>query len=130
MDIEYQKAVKEYSVSHMNNAKWRKLFIGWAKSGIKIEFTEWSFIGSEHKETHRLPHENELMDIRFSDGQFQPFEYKWIRTIYIPKSYRPVPNVGFERNQDIEGLKEIARKLGHFPIFEIVNGIEIRGYEK
>ena len=114
----------------MSNIKWRKPFLCWARSGIEIEHSEWSFLGSEHKEIHRLPCENDLMENRFSDGQFQPFEYKWIFTIYIPKNYKPISKVGFERNQDIDGLKEIAKSLGNFPIFEKEDGIEIRGYEK
>ncbi len=130
MDIEYQKAAKHYSVSHMSNTKWRKLFLCWARSGIEIEHSEWSFLDSEHKEIHRLPCENDLMENRFSDGQFQPFEYKWILTIYIPKNYKPISKVGFERKQNIEGLKEISKSFGNFPIFEKEDGIEIRGYEK
>ena len=130
MDIEYQKIVKHYSVSHMNNTKWRKLFLCWAKSGIKIKFSEWSFIDSEHKVIHRLPYEKDLLENRFSDGHFQPFEYKWISTIYIPNSYKPVNKVGFMLEQDTGGLKEIAKSVGNFPIFLKNGGIEIRGYEK
>ena len=29
MDIEYLKAVRNYSVSHMSNAKWLKLLTAW-----------------------------------------------------------------------------------------------------
>ena len=130
MDTEYQKIAKQYSVSHMSNTKWRKLFFCWAKSGIKIKFSEWSFIGSEHKEIYRLPNENDLMENRFSDGYFQPFEYKWISTIYIPSNYKPVSKVGFMLEQDTDGLKEIAKSVGNFPIFNKKGGIEIRGYEK
>ena len=114
----------------MNNAKWRKLFIAWAKSSIKIEYSEWFFIDSEGKQVHPLPIEANLMEKRFSDGQFQPFEYKWIRSIFIPKRFRPIVNVGFEIIQDTEGLKEVAQKIGSFPIFDAKDGIEIRGYEK
>jgi len=114
----------------MSNSKWYKLFVTWDKSGIEIEFSEWSFIGSDHKEVHRLPYENELYDERFSDGYFQPFEYKWIESIYIPNTYRPISGVGFERKQDIEGLIRSASTVGKFPIFRTSGGIEIRGYEK
>ena len=130
MDVEYNKIVKQYSVSYMNNAKWRKIFTAWAKSGIEIAQAEWEFIGTDHKEFHPLPRENELMERRFADGQFQPFEYKWILAIRIPQKYKPISNVGFERKQDVNSLVDIAKNLGYFPVFETENGVEIIGYER
>ena len=41
-----------------------------------------------------------------------------------------LPKVGLEREQDIEQLKSTARELGQFPIYDVKNGIEVRGYEK
>lgn len=130
MDLEYKKASEKYSVSYMSNSKWLKLFSAWAESDIEIDFSNWKYIDSDHEEVHCLPKSNDLLENRFSDGRFQPFEYKWILSIYIPQTYRPVSNVGFERKQNIEELKSIARNVGQFPIFDIKNGIEIRGYEK
>ncbi len=129
MDLEYKKAAQKYSLSHMNNSKWLKLFSAWAESSIEIEVSHWRFIESDHEEIHRLPRKRDLMANRFADGQFQPFEYKWILSIAIPATYKPVKNVGFERKQDIDKLKSIARTLGLYPIFDTENGIEIRGYE-
>lgn len=130
MDLEYKKASQKYSVSHMNNSKWLKLFSAWAESDVVIDVSHWRFIDSEHEEVHCLPKINDLLPNRFSDGRFQPFEYKWILSINIPRTYKPVSNVGLEREQDIDLLKSIAQSLGRFPIFDTENGIEIRGYEK
>lgn len=130
MDLEYKKASQKYSVSHMNNSKWLKLFSAWADSDVEIDVSYWKFIESEHEEVHCLPKVYDLLQNRFADGRFQPFEYKWILSIFIPQKYKPVPNVGLEREQDIERLKSIAEALGQFPIFDIENGIEIRGYEQ
>lgn len=129
MDLEYKKASQKYSLSHMNNSKWLKLFSAWAESGVDIEVSYWRFIESHHEEVHRLPSKQDLMVNRFADGQFQPFEYKWILSVAIPATYKPVNNVGFERKQDIEKLKSIANALGKYPIFDVENGIEVRGYE-
>jgi hypothetical protein len=130
MDLEYKKASQKYSISHMNNSKWLKLFSAWADSGVEIDISYWKFIDSEHQETHGLPKQNDLLQNRFADGAFQPFEYKWILSISIPRSYKPVLNVGFEREQDIDKLRLIAKSLGQFPIFNNDDGIEVRGYEK
>ncbi len=130
MDLEYKKASQKYSVSHMSNSKWLKLFSAWAESGIDIEVSRWKFIDSEHEEDHCLPKSYDLLQNRFADGRFQPFEYKWILSISIPRTYKPISTVGFEREQDVEKLKSIAKTLGEFPIFDTQNGIEIRGYEQ
>jgi hypothetical protein len=130
MDLEHTKASQKYSVSHMNNSKWLKLLSAWADSGVEIDVSHWRFIDSEHEEVHCLPNAYDLLQNGFADGMFQPFEYKWILSIFIPRTYKPVSNVGFEREQDLETLKSIAKALGQFPIFESENGIEIRGYEQ
>lgn len=129
MDIEYKKASQKYSVSHMNNSKWLKLFSAWAESGVEIEVSRWTFIDSDHEEIYSLPKSHDLLQNRFADGKFQPFEYKWILSIHIPRTYKPLSNVGFEHEQDIDQLKSIAKTLGKFPVFDTEHGIEIRGYE-
>ena len=130
MDLEYKKAIRNYSVSYMNNSKWLKLLSAWAESGVEIEISHWKFIDSDHEEVHHLPKSSDFLQNRFSDGAFQPFEYKWILSISIPRKYKPVSKVGFEREQGIEKLKSIAMSLGQFPIFDTESGIEVRGYEK
>lgn len=130
MDLEYQKACNKYSVRYMSNSKWFKLFAAWADAGIEVEVSYWRFIDSEHEEVHCLPKSYDLLPHGFADGRFQPFEYKWILSVAIPQNYRPKSNVAFERSQDVEHLKSIAKELGHFPIFDLENGIEVRGYEE
>jgi hypothetical protein len=130
MDEEYEKIVARYSASYMSDSKWRKLFLAWARSGVEIRKSEWHFIDSEHTENHNLPREHDIMEKRFADGQFQPFEYKWIFEIHIPSTFRPDPNTPFEKMQDIERLKQIAAKLGKYPIYDTADGIVLRAYEK
>ena len=130
MDLEYKKASSKYSVSYMNNSKWFKLFSAWAESDVEIDVSHWKYIDTEHETTHCLPSSSDLLQNRFVDGKFQPFEYKWILSIFIPFKYKAIKNVGFERDQNIAKLKKIAKSVGQFPIFETEKGIEIRGYEK
>ena len=130
MDEEYLKAKSKYSTSHMNNSKWLKLFTAWAESGVEIESSKWKYLDSNHEEEHCLPKRSDLLHTRFADGRFQPIEYKWILSISIPRTYRPVSNVGYERTQDIEKLVSVAEELGKFPIIATNNGIEVIAYEK
>lgn len=129
MNDDYTKFTAKYSISHMNNSKWRKLFLAWAHSGIEIEHCVWSYIDSDNQDILPLPKVHDLSDVRFADGRFQPFEYKWIKNIKIPGKYKPFKGVGLNREQDITGLKHVAAKLGHYPIFDVAAGIEVRAYE-
>ena len=114
----------------MSNAKWRKLFLALAKTDINIRQAEWSFIDSEHTINLPLPSERDLLESRFADGRFQPFEYKWILSIKIPRQFRFKDKVGYFVKQDVDLIKSIASELGEMPIFETEEGIEIRGYDK
>ena len=69
MDLEYEKASQKYSVSHMNNSKWLKLFSAWAESAVDIEVSYWKYIDSEHEEVHSLPKSYDLLQNRFADGK-------------------------------------------------------------
>ena len=64
---DYAKHARRFSVSYMSNAKWQKLFIARARSGVEIEHAEWSYIDSQHTEIMRLPAESDLLDDGFSD---------------------------------------------------------------
>jgi hypothetical protein len=127
---DYSKYSKNFSVSYMNNAKWRKLFGALASANVGVRKAEWSFIDSDHTMKLPLPSENDLLEKRFADGRFQPFEYKWILCIKIPQQYRFKDKVGYYVKQDVELIKNIASELGEMPIFETEDGIEIRGYDK
>ncbi len=130
MEDDYLKYSKNFSVSHMSNAKWRKLFMAIAKADLNIHQAEWSFIDSEHTMNLPLPCERDLLESRFADGRFQPFEYKWILNIKIPRQFRLKDKVGYFVKQDVDLIKCIASGLGEMPIFETEDGIEIRGYDK
>jgi hypothetical protein len=130
MEDDYLKYSARFSVSYMSNAKWRKLFIALAKADLNISKAEWSFIDSEHTMILPLPSKRDLLEYRFADGRFQPFEYKWILSIKIPRQFRLKDKVGYFVKQDVELIKRIASDLGEMPIFEIEEGIEIRGYDK
>ena len=71
-----------------------------------------------------------MLESRFADGRFQPFEYKWILCIRIPRQFRLKDKVGYFAEQDVELLKKIASEVGEMPIFETEDGVEIRGYDK
>ena len=114
----------------MSNAKWRKLFIALAKANLNIHKAEWSFIDSEQTMILPLPTERDLLADRFADGRFQPFEYKWILSINVPRQFRLKDEVGYFVKQDVELIKSVASNVGKMPIFETEEGIEIRGYDK
>ena len=84
MDDDYSKYSSKYSVSYMSNSKWLRLFKAVSKSGIEILRSEWYFIDSENTLQYPMPNESQLLEERFQDGLFLPFEYKWIKSIFIP----------------------------------------------
>jgi hypothetical protein len=129
-DEHYQKASRAYSVSLMNNTKWRKLFSSLARAGVKIERATWRFIDSNHEHVQGLPREDELAENRFQDGRFQPYEYKWIMSIEIPSQFRPIPGVGYAKEQPIDKLVEVLKAVGQFPIEQTSDGVVIVAYKK
>lgn len=129
-DDQYLKAVSAYSVSLMSDTKWRKLFRLLSRAQVKVERATWHFIDLPHPMTQGLPREDELAETRFRDGRFQPFEYKWIRSIEIPREYRPIANVGYAKQQPIDKLVEVLEAAGQFPIEETPDGIAIIAYRK
>jgi hypothetical protein len=127
-DDEYVKATARFSVSYMSNAKWVRLFTAVARSGITVERAQWNMIENDHAFWQRMPHESDLLPSRFQDGAFQPFEYKWIRSIFIPKEYRPYPDVGYTRHQDTNGVRAAIEEVGVFQLEDIDGGLVIKGY--
>ena len=129
MATDYEAYAAKFSVSHMSNAKWRKLFRCWVPSAVAVPYAEWCYIDSNHTAVIGLPQAHEILEARFADGRFQPVEYKWIRKIRIPYLYRPKADVGYHVQQDVAQLKVLASRQGHFPIFDVDGAIEVRGYE-
>ena len=127
-DDAYQKAVSRYSVAYMSNAKWVRLFTAVARAGVVIERARWATIGTDHTFWQAFPRESDLLPTRFQDGRFQPFEYKWIHSIHIPREYRPIADVGYTRKQDVEALKAAIDAVGEFQTELMEDGLTILGY--
>jgi hypothetical protein len=104
--IRYQKCVGRFSVSHMSNAKWRRVFHAIADVVGTAELrSEWKHIDSDYIDVHhRMPQHGDLQDNRFNDGAFQPYEYKWIEWIRFPRAYYE-PYYQRSRQQDLQPLE-------------------------
>jgi hypothetical protein len=127
-DLEYRKAMAKYSASFMSNAKWLSFFRAIILAGIPIERAEWRFIDSTHSIWEPFPSERDLLPTRFADGRFQPFEYRWIESIYIPSSFKPTEGVGYERHQDTEAVVSTLARTGQFLVEKPANGITLYAY--
>lgn len=127
---EYEKALSKYSASFMSNAKWLRLFNAVIQAGLNIERAEWRFIDSNHCFRQSFPTSNDLLPTRFADGAFQPIEYRWLESVFIPGSYRPTPGVGYERRQDIAAVLTALKKAGQFEVEESAGGITIHAYRR
>jgi len=130
MEDDYQKYSSKYSVSYMSNSKWLRLFRAVANSGIKVQRSKWHFIDSDNVLEYPMPEESELLDVRFQDGMFQPFEYKWIKSIFIPATFKPTPGVGFTIEQDTQGILSVIDKAGQFAAELTEGGLCICAYKE
>jgi hypothetical protein len=126
-DEGYQKAALRYSVTYMSNAKWVRLFTTAVRTGIVIERAQWT-LGSDYSVWEGFPQESNLLPTRFQDGRFQPFEYNWIRSIHVPREYRPIADVGHTRKQNVDGLKAAIDAVGAFQMELTEEGLTILGY--
>ncbi len=129
-DIAYRKALAKYSASFMSDAKWLKLFRAIIQAGIHVERAEWRFIDSAHSMWKSFPSETDLTPTRFADGKFQPFGYRWLESVYVPRTFRPVADVGFERQQDTAAIVAALALAGQFNIEENADGITIHAYRR
>jgi hypothetical protein len=126
----YLKARAAYSASFMSNSKWVRLFAAVARSGIVVEQACWRLIPDFHGFWQGLPKERELLPNRFQDGRFQPFEFKWIESIFVPREYRPVANVGYTKGQDVARLQSVLEAAGHFMVRVDDAGLTIVAYQR
>ncbi|MEW7973704.1 MAG: hypothetical protein AB2794_08960 [Candidatus Thiodiazotropha endolucinida] len=130
MEDDYQKYNSQYSVSYMSNSKWLRLFKAVAGSGIEVQRSEWHFIDSDNVLLYPMPQESQLMAERFKDGLFQPFEYKWIKSIFIPSSFKPTLGAGYTVQQDTAGVLSAIQRTGQFATELTENGLWIHAYKK
>ncbi|WP_018605372.1 hypothetical protein [Uliginosibacterium gangwonense] len=129
-DVEYQKALAKYDASFMSDAKWLRLFRAVVSAGLVIDRASWKFVDSEHSIWQSFPSDRDLMPTRFADGKFQPFEYKWIESVFIPARYRPIEDVGYEKTQDTQGIVAALESEGKFQITKSETGITIHAYQR
>jgi hypothetical protein len=129
-DLKYSKALAKYSASLMSDAKWLSFFRAITHAGITVERAEWRFIDSTHSIWQSFPSENDLLPTRFADGKFQPFEYRWLESIYVPSSFKSTVGVGYERHQDTGAIVDTLAKVGQFPIEESAGGITLQAYHR
>ena len=108
------KIASRFKLSCMSNAKWRKVFTAIATSTVEIRRCEFKCIDSPHVSTMpRAPLVRELMERRFTDGLWQPFEYKWIEWFRFPRQFKPYAGVGLVVTQDVEALQRVIAAAAH-----------------
>jgi hypothetical protein len=100
----YQRARSAFAVAHMSNAKWRKVLHALATADFGLTRSEWKCIDSDHVLVHGIPRLTDILETRFADGQFQPFEYKWVEWVRFPRTYRSYKGEVYEVRQDVERL--------------------------
>ena len=129
-DRSYRTAAAKYRASHMSNSKWLRFFRAVIDAEVDLPRVRWSFIDSDHSIWVRFPSARDLLPNRFADGRFQPFEYRWIETVFIPHAYRPEPSVGFERAQDTAAVQRAVSAAGQFPLYKSEEGVELIAYAR
>ena len=77
-----------------------------------------------------MPQESQLMAERFQDGLFQPFEYKWIKSVFIPSSFKPKAGVGYIIEQDTTSVLSAIEQAGQFATELTEAGLWIYAYKK
>ena len=127
-DEEYRKAASKYSASYMSNAKWLKLFRAVISAGVPLERARWKFIDTENFIEVSFPAEADLEPTRFADGKFQPFEYRWLESVFIPHVFKPKAGVGYEKRQNTAAVVAALEKAGQFPVEVSPEGVTIWGY--
>lgn len=108
------KIASRFKLSCMSNAKWRKVFTAIAESAVEVRRCEFKCIDSDRVTVKdRGPRVTELMESRFADGMWQPFEYKWIEWFRFPRQFKPHPGVGLVVTQDVETLRAVITAAAH-----------------
>ena len=99
----------------MSNAKWPKAFTAIAESPVEVRRCELKCIDSDHVTVvGRAPQVCELMERRFTDSIWHPFEYKWIEWFRFPRAFKPYAGgVGLTVTQDVEALRAIITEAAH-----------------
>jgi hypothetical protein len=133
IEEELKKLIKlKFEVSHMSNAKWRKLFT--ALDPVEIRAAYWKFVDLDSEFQDRFIKSDALMD-KFVDDTgliVGPFAYRRIEWLEIPIIAKDpiepkVPFLNFEQN--IQQIEVILNSIGHFKILKTKRGLRIVGHE-
>lgn len=127
-DRRYRSAIAKFSASFMSDAKWLKFFHGVISSGVLVGQAAWQYLGAPSPIWQSFPEEHDLMPTRFADGKFQPWEYRWLEWVFIPAAFKPTPDVGYERKQDVAAVVAKLEAAGQFPIEVSAAGLTLRAY--
>lgn len=116
----------------MSNAKWRRLFTCFGEANFGEIVSEWKHIDSDALTAHRnLPTEKDIgvLGKYFSDGRFQPYEFKWIEWIKIPRTYF---NERYRRTyvQDLPGIIHAIEQCGGIDYSRDEQEVVIFGYKR
>jgi hypothetical protein len=124
------KRIRGFQHAFMSNTKWRTLFREIIASNINIEYAIWKIADAEEVMIKRMPYEVDLHTTRFQDGLFQPFEYKYIEYIRIPREYKPYQQVGLVKYQAINELHAYLSQTGRqYPLFLQSDSLTIQAYK-
>jgi len=133
IEEELKKLIKlKFEVSHMSNAKWRKLFT--ALDPVEIRAAYWKFVDLDSEFQDIFIKSDALMDKFVGDtglivGSFAYRRIEWLEIPIIAKDLiePKVPFLNFEQN--IQQIEEILNSIGHFKILKTKRGIRIVGHE-
>jgi hypothetical protein len=123
----YRKAASRFQVSYMSDSKWLRLFRAVATSGVTIQRARWTTIDNGGF-SERFPAESDLLPTRFRDGRFQPIQYRWILSIFVPRECPPYPGASTKPKQDVAGLRAAIEKVGAFQMEDTGEGLLISAY--
>ena len=125
----YQRARSSFSIAYMSNAKWRKVLKLIATANLQLSRSEWKCIDSEQVLVHGIPRLTDILEIRFADGQLQPYEYKWIEWVRFPRCYKLYSSNAYELSQDVDGLKQLLEGCGSLKIEMSETGLTLFAYK-
>lgn len=128
-DDAYAKAVAVYGVSYMSDAKWVRLFNAIIDAEIDLPFVRISYIDWDRTTWKRFPRRSDVLPERFADGAtYEPFEYKWIESIFIPREFTYGETDRRVRSQDVAAVEAALHRVGRFCLELDEQGLTIWAY--
>ena len=127
---DYNKYANNYDAWLMSNAKWRKTLAALARICDKSIDIKICTIDGLEVITVRPPHEKDINENRFNDGAYQPFEYKWIEWLLIPRRQAVKIGVDLYREQNVDSIRIILENEVKLDSELTNEGLYIFGYKK